>query len=49
MMRRSRLISCLGQVVIDSMVGMDKDSSSATNQMGNHGHQMQGLVRCMGK
>ena len=27
-MRRSRLISCLGQVVIDSMVGMDKDSSS---------------------
>jgi hypothetical protein len=27
-MRRSRLISCLGQVVIDTMVGMDKDSSS---------------------
>jgi hypothetical protein len=27
-MRRSHLISCLGQVVIDTMVGMDKDSSS---------------------
>ena len=27
-MRRSRLTSCLGQVVIDTMVGMDKDSSS---------------------
>ncbi len=25
----SHLISCLGQIVIDSMVGMDKDSSSA--------------------
>ena len=27
-MRRSRLTSDLGQVVIDTMVGMDKDSSS---------------------
>ena len=27
-MRRSRLISYLGQVVIDTMVGLDKDSSS---------------------
>ena len=27
-MRRSRLTSGLGQVVIDTMVGMDKDSSS---------------------
>jgi hypothetical protein len=33
-MRRSRLISCLGQVVIDIMVGMDKDSSSV-NALGH--------------